>query len=254
MKKVFMLCALLFPSVTFANISVSPFYLEFYTDSSKRIGQVRFTNNANVEKTYVIKLTNFQQDHTGKYSPADKNTKNILLADEYLEWSPHQVTLKPNQSQVIRVQRRGMATVPDGEYVSHLLIQEQPGKIYGDFESQNDGSLIINLQALYEVSIPVMIINGDLTATAKIKSAKLDKNSKEPKVSVVIERDGDKSFYGTLIVKQGKEELGRVNKFRIFTTTETRDIDVPLTEKPKGDISIVLMDEKTNEVLETKSI
>ncbi len=254
MKKVFLLLCFLSPNLAFSNISVAPFYLEFDAESSKRMGQVRFTNNATVEKTYNIKLTNFQQDHTGKYSPADKNTENILLADEYLEWSPHQVTLKPNESQVVRVQRRGMATVPDGEYVSHLLIQEQPSKIDTDYTSENDGSLIINLEALYEVSIPVMIINGDVQYSAKIKSAVLDKDSKSPKVSVIVEREGNRSFYGTLIVKQGKEEIGRVNKFRIFTTTDTRDIDVPLSKLPNGQISVVLMDEKTNEVLETKLI
>lgn len=254
MKKAFLLLSFLVPSMAFANISVAPFYLEFDADSSKRMGQVRFTNNATVEKTYNIKLTNFQQDHTGKYSPVDKDTDNILLADEFLEWSPHHVTLKPNESQVVRVQRRGMATVPDGEYVSHLLIQEQPSKIYGEYEAENDGSLIINLEALYEVSIPVMIINGDLQSSAKIKNVKIDKNSKYPKASVVVERDGNRSFYGTLIVKQGKEEIGRVNKFRIFTTTETRDIDIPLNKVPDSETSIILMDEKTNEVLETKLI
>lgn len=254
MKKMFLLFGLLLPSFAFANISVAPFFLEFYTDSNKRTGQVRFTNNSTVEKTYNIKMTNFQQDSTGKYSPADENTENILLADKYLEWSPHQVTLQPNESQVIRVQRRGMATAPDGEYVSHLLIQEQPSKIDNDYETENDGSLIINLEALYEVSIPVMIVNGDIHADAKIKEAKLDKNSAAPKLSVVVEREGNRSFYGTLVVQQGKEELGRVNKFRIFTTTETRNIDVPLSEVPSGSISVVLMDGKTNEVLESRDI
>lgn len=178
-----------------------------------------------------------------------------MLADKYLEWSPHQVTLQPNESQVIRVQRRGMATAPDGEYVSHLLIQEQPSKIDNDYETENDGSLIINLEALYEVSIPVMIVNGDIYADAKIKEAKLDKNSAAPKLSVVVEREGNRSFYGTLVVQQGKEELGRVNKFRILTTTETRNIDVPLSEVPSGSISVVLMAGKTGkgETVATKT-
>lgn len=178
-----------------------------------------------------------------------------MLADKYLEWSPHQVTLQPNESQAIRVQRRGMAIAPDGEYVSHLLIQEQPSKIDNDYETENDGSLIINLEALYEVSIPVMIVNGDIHADAKIKEAKLDKNSAAPKLSVVVEREGNRSFYGTLVVQQGKEELGRVNKFRILTTTETRNIDVPLSEVPSGSISVVLMAGKTGkgETVATKT-
>lgn len=254
MKKIFLLFCFLLPTFSFANISVSPFYLEFDADSNKRMGQVRFTNNSTEEKTYNIKITNFQQDNMGKYSPVDENTEGILLAEDYLEWSPHRVTLKPNESQVIRVQRRGMATVADGEYVSHLLIQEQAKNIEKNYESENDGSLVINLQALYEVSIPVMIENGDLECNAKIKKIKLDKNSKSPKLSVVVEREGDRSFYGTLVVKQGKEEIGRINKFRIFTTTETRNIDVPLTQVPNGEVSVVLMDEKKNEVLETKLI
>lgn len=252
MRRLLFLSFLLLPNIGWANISVSPFYLEFDASSADRSGQVRFTNNSNTERTYNIKMVNFAQNSDGSYGPIEKDSDG-KFADYYLEWSPHQVILKPMESQVIRVQRRGMATAPAGEYVSHLMIQEQPSKVYGEYAEKSD-NLVINLEALYGVTIPVMIVNGDLSASAKIKSADIEEKSGKPVAVIDVEREGDKSFYGTLVAKESDNEIGRVNKFRIFTTTDTRRIEVPLSKTPKDSLEIVLLDEKTDEVLDTTTL
>lgn len=252
MRKLFFALFILVPSIVQANISVSPFYLEFDANSANRSGQVRFTNNSNTERTYNIKMVNYKQNQDGSYSPVDKDSGE-KFADYYLEWSPHQVTLKPTESQVIRVQRRGMATADSGEYVSHLMIQEQPSKVYGNYEEKTD-NLVINLEALYGVSIPVMIENGDLTASAEIEDTEVIEKSGKPVAVVTVKRKGNRSFYGSLIAKAGKKELGKVNKFRIFTTTPVRRLEIPLESQPKDSIEIVLLDEKTDEVLDSKSL
>lgn len=236
-----------------ANITVSPFFVELDAASRNRTAQVRFTNTSPQTQTYNIKMVNFKQNSDGSYTPIDEPIMGNPFADPYLEWSPHQVTLAPNQSQVIRIQRRPMATASDAEYVSHLLIQEQESSQTPAPDKKSDG-LAINLIALYGVSIPVMIENGDLTATADIAGVQVIDQGRGPIARVRVARTGTRSFYGTLVVRDGRREYGRVEKFRIFLTTPERVIDIPLTSYPPRDSDVILIDENTNETLETKRI
>lgn len=241
------------PLTAFANISISPFFIELDATSRDRTGQVRFTNTSSEPHTYNIKMVNFKQEQDGSYTEIDTPIIANPFADEYLEWSPHQVTLQPNQSQVIRIQRRPMATASNAEYVSHLMIQEQDSKLELDTAKQSDG-LTIQLTALYGVSIPVMIENGNLNATADIQSVQILDKGNGLIARVRVGRGGTRSFYGTLIVKDGSREYGRVEKFRIFMTTPSRIIDIPLTSYPPRGADVILIDEKTHETLETKRI
>lgn len=237
-----------------ANISLSPYFVEM-NDAAARTGQVRFTNTSQSEKTYNIDIVNFEQTSDGSYKKISEPLPGNPFADPYLEWSPHQVTLQPGQSQVVRIRRRGMATAPVGEYVSHMLIQEQaaPDKMYGTSKG-NGGGLVINLKPLYGVSIPVMIERGHLTATARIGDVRIANQNGKPTAIVPVLRSGNRSFYGTVVVSQGRRELGRISEFRIFMTTPQRVLQVPLSAAPSDDITVTLIDENTNETLETKSL
>lgn len=239
------------PASAFANISVSPFYLHFDSESKIRADKLRFTNNSNRRTTYNIKMINMHQDKDGKYTRIDTPDKCCPFANPFLEWSPHQVTLDPHESQVIRVMRRGMAGVNDGEYVSHLMIQENPPTIPTASKTNADG-LIIQLIPVYEITVPIMIDKGKLISKAKITDATLIDSDNSPVVRVHVMREGNKSFYGTLIIKSGREEIGRLDKFRIFTSTPTRTLNVPLNKKIFKDISITLLDENTDEILENR--
>lgn len=237
-----------------ANISLSPYYLEL-GDGAGRTAQLRFTNSSQSEKTYDINVVNFKQEKDGAYTPINDPLPGNPFAAPYLEWSPHQVTLQPGQSQVVRVRRRAMAAAPVGEYVSHMLIREQPdaANMYGGEENKKNG-LTINLKPLYGVSIPVMILHGPLNSSARIDNIKITSRAGVPIASVAVSRSGDRSFFGSLIVRQGRRELGRISNFRIFMTTPLRVVDIPLTAVPSGDVTVTLIDENANETLETKSI
>ncbi len=237
------------------NISLSPYYLEM-DNVATRSGQVRFTNTSQSEKTYNIQLVNFKQNPDGSYVTISEPVAGNPFASPFLEWAPHQVTLQPGQSQVVRVRRRAMAAAPDGEYVSHMLIQEQasPSMMYGTAQGGANGGLVINLKPLYGVSIPVMIERGTLSASASIGDVRIERRNGKPVASIPVRRTGDRSFFGTVIVSQGRRELGRVADFRIFMTTPVRVLQVPLADEPSKDITVTLIDENTNETLETKSI
>lgn len=253
LRKLFLCFAVLFAFSAHANISLSPYYLEL-NDIDGRNGQIRFTNNSGATKTYDISLVNFKQEQDGKYTPVTAVLPGNPFADSYLEWAPHRATLAPGQSQVVRVRRRGMAAAPDGEYVSHMLIRELPDadSMYGTYNDNKNG-LTINLRALYGVSIPVMIVRGRLWSDARIDNVKILNRNGHPTAVVTVSRSGTRSFFGTLVVKSGRRELGRLANFRIFMTTPSRTLEIPLTQMPDGDATVALIDENTDETLETKS-
>lgn len=244
---------LFIPVVSYGNISLSPFFLEFTDSAKSKSGQLRFTNTSNQQRTYDIKFVNFKQERDGSYTPIDQAIPGNPFADKFLDYSPRQVTLKPMESQVVRVQRRGMATATDGEYVSHLLIQERTSNLYGAYAEEKSG-LDIQLEALYGVSIPVMIEKGRLSSDAKIQSAKIIKSpTGDATAEVPVTNLGNRSFYGSVVIKEDGKEIGSIQKFRIFMTAPTRVLKVPLNSNPKKKISVTLIDETKNETLEVKT-
>ncbi len=218
-----------FPGMAFCNISLYPFYLSFDADSSKRSAQMRFTNTSTEKKSYVVELVNYVQQKDG------------LFADKYLDYSPHSVTLDPGKSQVVRLKRKGMAAASDGEYVSHLMVRELEGKKAKS--TKKASGISVDIKPLYGITIPVIIDKGNLNSAGAIESHKTLGNVQE----VVVTRTGDRSFFGTVIVKEHGKEIGKVSKFRIFTDTPERVLKVPLNRTPSGSVSITLIDEDADE-------
>ncbi|MCL2629369.1 MAG: hypothetical protein FWD33_01605 [Alphaproteobacteria bacterium] len=250
-KYIFLLFAIFMPLPVLSNISLSPFFLKFDAEAKTRTGQVRFTNTSRETRTYNIRLVNFIQEKDGSYRTITKPLEGNPFADYYLEYSPRQVTLEPMKSQVVRVQRRGMAAADPGEYVSHLLIQEVPIDRPKSNEKPTEG-ISINLEVVYGVSIPVIIEKGKTTSTARIKNAQVLKNENIARVKV--ERFGNRSFLGSVVIKEKGREIGKISDFRIFMTTGARILSVPLSKNPKGEISVTLINGRTKEIIEIKDI
>lgn len=252
MKKQFLICLLimsLYPCLVEANLAVSSFYVWFDAHSPKRAEVVRVTNNSNTQKSYRIKLVNFKQNADGSYSDIEKTLSGNPFAEPYISFSPHETTLAPGQTQTVRLVRKPMAAAAEGEYVSHLLIRELPEKTASK-QQVGGGELKIDIKALYGVTIPVIIDKGNLNSSAAISSVSAGNNF----VSVTVKRNGNRSFWGNLIVKNGTKEIGRINGFKIFMTTPERRIKIPLSEKIVSGGQVVLEDARTNETISSKKL
>lgn len=246
---------LLIAETAWGNLTISPFYVQFDANSKNRSDVVRMTNSSAEKKTYRIKLVNFRQMPDGTYQEITEPIPGNPFASPYIAFSPRETTLEPRQSQTIRIQRKAMAAAKDGEYVSHLLMQEMPPKDFGKkTKSQETGGIKIELKALHGVTIPVIIDKGDLYDQGIIAQASLVRNAKNPYVEATIKRSGTRSFWGTLLVKDGNEEIGRINNFKIFLTAPQRTLKVPLSRNPSQRVQLILMDARTNAVISRKDI
>ncbi len=252
-KYILLLILCLLPGWARANLAISSFYVWFDANSPKRTEVVRVTNNSNTRKSYRIKLVNFKQNADGSYTDIEQPLPGNPFAVPYISFSPHETSLEPGQTQTIRIIRKPMAAAADGEYVSHLLIRELPEKTIAKSQN-NNGELKIDIKALYGVTIPVIVDKGNLHDQAEIKNVSLNNGAKQPYLSVKVSRTGNRSFWGNLIVMQGKKEIGRVNGFKIFMTTPLREVKIPLNEKIVSGGKVILEDARTHETIASKML
>lgn len=252
MKKLgLFLLAMMITRIAWADISISPFYVAFEADSPKRTEVVRFTNTGDQTKRYRINMVNYRQNADGSYIEIKEPLPGNPFAAPYLNWAPHETTLKAGQSQTIRIQRKAMAAAQDGEYVSHLMVQEMPDNTPTP-KTTNENELKIDIQALYGVTIPVIIDKGPLTDTGSLSHVQIKQTDMGPQAVITIKRKGSKSFWADVIVMDGSNEIGRLNSIKIFLSTPERTVIVPLSKTPSKSARVILKDARTNEAVDQK--
>jgi len=201
-------------------------------ESRARAAEITLSNKGSKEATYRISFTYLHMQADGSYKEITKDEAKTTVnsADELLRYSPHQVVLKPGESQIVKVMVRKPEGLADGEYVSHMLFRAVPDVASGeDVEAKTTDSsqISIRLIPVYGVSIPVIVRQGELKAQAKLDNAQIANGS----LSVTIKRTGTKSLYGDVIVTQGssKNIVGQLRGVAVLAYNNERNISVPLT-------------------------
>ncbi|MCL2673619.1 MAG: hypothetical protein FWF01_04480, partial [Alphaproteobacteria bacterium] len=151
---------------------------------------------------------------------------------DFVKLSPHQTTLKPRQTQAIKVQRKPMPEeAGDGEYVVRLFVQETAETAGSPGQGQGSSKI------LRGVSIPIIIRKGSLDSSAEIRNVSLDKDS----LRFNLHRSGSKSLFVNLVVMDGHKEIGRLGNVRVFLDRDMRSVSVPLARMPSGSTVTILV-------------
>ena len=221
------LMMMLIANVAYANISIYPFSVDFKDNSRKRVQSVRIINSSDKPQTYRVSMVDFKQDENGKLTEV---TSSETSAVPYVSWSPRQFTLKAKEVQTVNVARRSLAKAKDGEYVSHLKISEvNLGAPKTNQNTGNSDSISMKIDVLFAVTIPVTVEKGnDLVAKTSLVSWKKVGNDK---LNINLKREGNKSSRVNVYVLDNKnQELGKVKGIKIYMTTDTLNIDIPLNK------------------------
>ncbi len=226
-----------------ANISIYPYSVDFEAKGRKRVQTVRIINTSDKPQVYRVSLVNFNQDKNGKLTEVE--TDDGPYARKYLVFSPRQFRLNPREVQTINVSRRGLNELKDGEYVSHLKIQEvnlgEPAKK----DAGDEETVSISLTPLFAVTIPVTIEKGDnlVSKTQVVSYKKLNNDT----LSVTLKRLGNKSSRVNLVVLDANnKELGRLDSVKIYTTNSETTVNVKVDGNFSGTI-LKLEDARTKE-------
>ena len=159
-------------------------------------------------------------------TPAERAMIDMLV------YSPRRVTLPPNQPQTIRIGVRAPAGLPDGEYRAHMLFRAVPDAIaVAAAPTEVASGVAIALTPIYGVTIPIIVRQGSLSASAAIANPRLESDGDEHRLMFDLTRAGNRSVYGEVIVsRQGVAQPILVARgIAIYPERDARVVTLPLS-------------------------
>jgi len=226
------------PQCAFADLMLFPKRIVF--EKKDRTAQVTLVNNDSDPATYRISLKNRRMTESGALSVIDSPGPDDLFSDAMLRFSPHEVTLAPGASQIVRILLRKPADLAPGEYRSHLQFDKQPSVSAGNSietpTAKPASGIGISITMLLGASIPVIVRHGETSAGAAISGLELQgpTNGRPPSLAMVLERSGNRSLFGDLEVTftpQGgtARSVAKLNGVAVYVPTPRRRMELALT-------------------------
>lgn len=207
------------------GIIVSPQRVMF--NGNERTKEIVIANRGNTAAQYRITIVNRKMTETGQLEETETPAENEFFAQDVMSYGPRRVNLGPRGSQKVRIMSRLRGSSEPGEYRSHLLIQEVPEAAPPKNAAQTGSdSLGINIQAIFGVTIPVIIQKGELDFAANISNPQIITENGQKKLKVRVERSGTKSMLGTLKVFTDGEQIGILKNVAVYLSTPHRDISI----------------------------
>ncbi len=224
---------------------VSPTRIVF--EGNERTKQVNLINNGSETGRFRVSFVRRKMTEDGKLVEIDENAPG-MYSDEIVRFSPRQVTLKPGQSQTVRLMLRKKSGMKDGEYRSHMLFQSLPDPASSDINklsNDNPKEFSVQLIPVIGITIPVIVRQGKLNSTVSLSDFELKQmNTVKGQIilSLKINREGNSSAYGDFRVyftPQGGKQvvIGEVNGIAVYTPLANRSVDINLQTPPAFNLS-----------------
>jgi len=222
-----------------ADLMLYPTRIVF--EGKQRAAQVELMNQGSKPETYRLRLVNRRMGPNGEFTAIETPGAGEQFADAMVVFSPHQVTLLPGTSQVVRILLRKPADLAEGEYRSHLQLDRVADATGASNVEQlaKPGSQEIGvvIQALVGASIPIIVRQGQTQAQVRLTQLALmpsGPNQSSGALSMKIERDGNRSVYGDLSVSFTTAggvtlELAKAQGVAVYVPNSSRSALLPLT-------------------------
>jgi len=251
------------------DINVSPKRIVF--DAAGHGATVYLFNRGDGPATYSIAVIDRVMLPDGQILSVDDAKRDpaeaayaakLTSARDFIQFTPRRVTLKPNESQTIRLRALKPDALAPGEYRTHLTITAVPPEDAGltaeDAVRPGSKELTVRIVPVFSLSIPLIVRQGEVQVRAGLETPHLSwdeapvapasgKSQKVAAINVTIDRLGHNSVYGNVEVRSGDAVLGAVRGVGVYPEVERRSVKVPLTRppKPNENLSIVLVDDDT---------
>ena len=224
------------------NLLISPHRIVF--EGQKRAMEINLANTGQDSAKYSISFLQYRMKDDGSFEEITAPEPGLNFADKNLRFFPRQVMLGPNEAQVIKIQLTKADELAPGEYRSHLYFRAiSDQKALGEESTKKDSTAIsIKLVAVFGISVPIIIRVGEPTTTINLSDLKLEKSTEGNKLLLTINRNGNMSAYGDIIISHiapnGTEtQIGLVNGVAVYTPLLLRKMKVDLDNKTPVDLS-----------------
>jgi len=257
-----------------ADLSISPKRVTF--DEAGRSATVYIFNRGSQAATYSLGLVDRVMTPDGQIRTVAESANapegaaanaRLKSAAALLTFAPRRVTLRPGESQTVRIRVLRPADLAVGEYRTHLTVTDVPPETAGltaeEAAAPGAGELAVRIVALFSVSIPVIVRQGPADVQAGIDAVRFA--VKDPQtasgaapskqtalLTIELVRQGASSLFGDIeirAVKAGKpgEVVGGAKGVAVYGEIDRRTLALPLTRIPaRGEtLSIVFRDDDT---------
>jgi len=236
----------LFAQAAFADLMLFPTRIVF---DKQRAAQVQLMNPGSEPETYRIHLVNRRMGLNGEFISIETPGPGEQFADAMLMYSPHQVTIAPGGSQIVRIILRKPAGLTDGEYRSHLqfdrVAEASGGSNVEDLARAGGGGVGVVVQALIGASIPVIVRHGQTNASVTLSDVQvLPPSSSNPQGAIALQmnREGNRSVYGDLVATVTTPggvtlEVAKAGGVAVYVPNAARRAVMPL-QLPAGAVGL----------------
>ncbi|MBN2779448.1 MAG: hypothetical protein JXQ74_00060 [Alphaproteobacteria bacterium] len=164
-----------------------------------------------------------------------EQTKTALFASDVVDYSPRKIVLKPRETQTVRLMLNRKARFNDArELRSHFHIQEKDVATEAKPAGQSAG-IVIDIQAEYGITIPIIARFGDTSVKSTFESVKLTRDEKgKAMLNFTLTRQGTQSIRGNIIAYKEEgflssdTEIGRISNIALYTNLNQKSFSIPL--------------------------
>jgi P pilus assembly chaperone PapD len=159
-------------------------------------------------------------------------------AGDMIRYSPRRVDIKAGGSQTIRLAARRPKNLPNGEYLSHLVLKQIPNTSVVDkntADSDNEEKqLNLAVQPILKLAIPVIIRKGQLKTLADIENiTPIKTGSLTEEIHFTLLRNGNFSLYGNVALFEKTtaglgQRIGFIRGIALYNPTLKRLVKVRL--------------------------
>ena len=162
--------------------------------------------------------------------------------------TPRRITLAPGRGQTVRLRVTPPAGAEATEYRSHLTVATVPPREAGltaeDAAAQRPGELTFRLNAVFGLSIPVIIRTETDDVRAEIRDLRLDEEvlstdgvappARTTILAFDLARLGANSLFGNLEVRSagGDDVIGLARGVGVYPEIDSRLVRIPLRRQP----------------------
>jgi hypothetical protein len=203
-------------------------------EGGSRIQELNLANSGRDTARYVISMMEIRMTENGKFETITEPDSGQQFASAFLRFFPHNVTLPPQEAQVLKIQLHHTADLDTGEYRSHIYMRAVPKpQPLGEEKKDTAQAISIKLTPVYGITIPVIIRVGKNDATASITNVSLTMEDTIPRLQLTFHREGNMSVYGDLSVDHisptGKvTPIGSLKGIAVYTPNRQRQLSVAL--------------------------
>jgi len=239
---------LLFPHASWANrAEVLLLPTRVVMENNDRFTTVVVKNVGNATGNFSVSLVDMQMKEDGLVTDMDPGKPDPYSAIPYLRIAPKSITLKPGETQNVRIMVRKPEDLPLGEYRSHLRLSLDNDNVEGINDSTTNPlnptkqpEAHISVKANLVLVIPVILRNGETTVSMKIADPKLTRDDKgKAALGLTLLREGTRSSMGDFSITytgpDGKPQL--IKSFPgvpVYRPLDKRTVSIPLDDIPKG--------------------